>query len=93
MIKGLILIAIAAVLGVWWWRKHYQPSPLETHYADLAAKQQIGNLAQLAAYATQPVAAMLGTGWGTTAIINPTNLSYNRPGMTRLNLLFCQPTQ
>jgi putative copper export protein len=92
MIKGLLFIGIALVFGLWWWRENYQPSPLEKHFADLEAKAQIGNLAQLAAYATQPVSAMLGTGWGTTFILNPYNDMYNRPGKVRLNMRFAQPT-
>jgi hypothetical protein len=93
VIKGILLIGIALALGVWWWRKQYVPSPLENHFADLEARQQNGNFAQLAAFATQPVAAMLGTGWGTTTRINPTNPHYNRPGKTRLNVRFVQPAQ
>lgn len=93
--RGLILITIAIVFGVWWWRQNYKPSPLEVHYATLEAKQRVGNLAQMAAYVTQPVAAMLGSGWATTMRISPTNpasLTHNRPGKTQLNLRFIQPT-
>lgn len=92
MWKGLLLIAATLIFAVWWWRQKYQPSPLETHFADLAMKQKVGNLAQLAAYATPPPAAMLGSGWGTTTILNPNNRMYNRPGPVRLNLRFVQPT-
>ena len=92
MIKGFLLIAIALVFGLWWWRQQYKPSPLDTHFADLEWKQKNGNLAQLAAFATQPVAAMLGSGWGTTTIVSNNNLSYNRPGQTQLNVRFLQPS-
>jgi hypothetical protein len=90
--KWLLLIAACLILGIWWWRKNYVPSPLEVHYSDLEARQQIGNMAQLAAYVTQPVAAMLGTGWGTTARVSLTNPMYNRPGKTRFNVRFAQPS-
>lgn len=94
-IKGILLIAAAALLGVWWWRKSYVPSPLENHYMDLAWKQRNGNLAQLAAYASPPPVAMMGTGWGTATVLNPNNPGstiYNRPGKLRLNFRFAQPT-
>ena len=90
-IKGLIIIAIAGVFGLWWWRRNYVPSPLDVHLADLAAQQQVGNLANYCAWTAQPVAAMFGQGWGTTAIVNPSNPYYNRPGKTILNLRFVQP--
>ena len=90
--KGLLLIVAALLLGIWWWRKNYVPSPLEQHYADLENKAQNGVFAQIAQWVTRPVATMFAEGWGTTAIINPTNPSYNRPGKTRLNLRFVSPT-
>jgi hypothetical protein len=95
MIRGLLLIAIAVCLGVWWWRRSYVPSPLDVHYADLAYKQNIGNMAQLAAYASPPPVAMMGTGWGTTCRINPNNpasTAFNTPGKLMLNFRFAQPT-
>jgi len=95
MIKAILLIAVAAVFGVWWWRKNYVPSPLEKHYADLEMKQRNGNLAQLAAYATQAPVAMMGTGWATTTQINPNqplSLTHNRPGKLMLNYRWAQPT-
>jgi hypothetical protein len=92
MLKGFLLIAIALVFAIWWWRRSYKPSPLEIHYADLEHKQQIGNLAQLAAFATPPPAAMVGEGWGTTFVLSNNNIGYNRPGKTRLNMRFVQPT-
>jgi hypothetical protein len=93
MIKGLLIIAAAIFFGVWWWRKNYVPSPLEVHLSDLEMKQKNGALANMAAYVAQPVAAMFGSGWATTTIVNPTNPSYNKPGTTRLNVRFVQPSQ
>jgi hypothetical protein len=90
--RYLLVIAIALVLGVWYWRKNYQPSVLEQHYATLEAKAKNGVLSQLAAYASYPVTAMRGQSWGTTFILNPTNLACNKPGPTQFNLRFPQPT-
>jgi hypothetical protein len=92
MFRGFVLLAIAIVVGIWWWRAKYVVSPLEQHYNDLEMKQQVGNLAQGAVWVTQPVSAMLGEGWGTTMLINPTNNSYNRPGKTRFNIRFLAPS-
>lgn len=96
MMRGLLLIAIAAIFGVWWWRKHYVPSALEVHFADLEAKQRNGNLAQLAAFAAPPPIATMATGWGSTTLLNPTNPlspTHNKPGVLRLNMRFAQPTR
>ncbi len=95
MIRALLLIGVALCFGVWWWRKSYVPSFLDQHFADLEAKQSIGNMAQLAAYAAAPPWTMMSTGWGTTTQVNPNNpnsLTHNRPGRLGLNPRFLQPT-
>lgn len=95
MIRAILLIATAVCFGVWWWRRSYVPSILETHYADLAAKGNVGAMAQLAAYAGPPPFTTMGTGWGTTTQLNPNNPAsptHNRPGNLQLNVRWLQPT-
>ncbi len=95
MIRALLLIGVAICFGIWWWRKSYVPSFLETHFADLEAKASIGNMAQLAAYAAPPPWTTMGSGWGTTTQVNPNNpasLTHNRPGRLMLNPRWLQPT-
>lgn len=89
---GFLIVVAALILGVWWWRKTYVVPPLESHYNELEARQATGNLAQYAAYVASIPVAMVGELWGTTAIVNPTNPSYNTPGTSRFNFRFLQPT-
>jgi len=88
-----MLLIGAVLIGIWWWRRSYVPSPLDQQFADLAARAQVGNLAQNVAFNAQPVAAMVGSGWGTTMVLNPANPngSGNNPGTLRLNMRFAQP--
>jgi len=90
---GLGLIASAIVLGIWWWRKNYVPSPLDTHFADQTARAQVGDIAQTCAWSAQPMATTVGSGWGTTMRINPTNTTSpnNSPDTLQLYTRFAQP--
>jgi hypothetical protein len=93
---GIGIIVVAFLLGTWWWRRNYKPSPLEVHFQDLQNRQQVGNLAQQASWMCRPQVAMLGEGWATTCRINPTNTqstTHNAPGKTRNNFRFLQPGQ
>lgn len=90
---GILLFVAAIALGVWWWRRSYTPSPLDQQFADLAARAQVGDWAQQAAFLAQPVSTMMGSGWGTTMQVNPSNPSGigNVPGKLMLNTRFAQP--
>lgn len=93
--RALLLIGVAICFGIWYWRKSYVPSFLEVHFNDLEAKQNVGNLAQMASYAAPPPWTTMAQGWGTTAQVNPNNpasLTHNRPGKLVLNPRFLRPT-
>jgi hypothetical protein len=93
LFMGIAVVVAAVALGVWWWRRSYVPSPIEQHMNDLKARAQVGNTAQHIAYLAQPMCAMVGTGWGTTMVINPSNpySPQNQPGTLQLGMRFAQP--
>lgn len=92
-IHGLLIVILAVLVGIWWYRRNSTPSPLDAHFADLSARAAVGDLAQASAFNAQPVSAMVGAGWGTTMMVNPNNTRSNGniPGPLNLNLRFAQP--
>lgn len=92
---GFFILAAAALIGLWWWKSNSVPSPLDEQFSALADRANVGTLANFMAWAAQPVSAMVGTGWGTTVQVNPTNpnSTNNSPGTLMLNMRFAQPGQ
>ena len=92
-ITGFFLVIAALLIGVWWWRKNSVPSPLDVHFADLTARSEVGDIAQQSAFFAQPMAANVGSGWGTTMAVNANNprSNNNLPGKLNLNMRFAQP--
>ena len=92
-VHGFLIIIVAVLVGIWWYRKNSVPSPLDAHFADLSARASIGDIAQRSAWSAQPMATNVGSGWGTTMMINPNNPmgQGNKPGTLQLQLRFAQP--
>lgn len=90
---GIVIAAGALLIGVWYFRKRAQTSPLAKHYKELEDRAAIGSVSNAVSFMSQPPTAMMGEGTLTMTRANITNPNpvYNKPGTVRFGYRYPQP--